>query len=310
MLTFDVEDFINPNAIGALHIILRMLHKYKLRGLFFITGHMAEKLSNFSELQDLLKNHEIGFHSSGHSVRPTIPEYTDIESYQRAYSTSLERETSHINPLTGKMEGEGGIYSLQDLFRPKKIETYRAPGMSWTPPHLEALTNLGIKYDFSSNITLSEPVHYKAIDFCPCTFIQKWDGSLVDYQVFSYAILKRKVAILDLHPNLYVNQSEWDSIYHKGNPRTLQKIPQRPLKEVTSLFTKFELLLKIISISHHIKLVKVDPHPSISTRDLVVSENIVQKCYEASIIWPKRFFDYNPRFIYNHFQEFFETTHH
>jgi len=309
MLTFDVEDFINPNAIGALHIILRMLTKYKLRGLFFITGHVAEKLSDFLELQDLLKNHEIGFHSSGHSVRPTIPEYTDIESYQHAYSTSLERETSHINPLTGKMEGEGGIYSLQDLFRPKKIETYRAPGMSWTPPHLEALADLGIKYDFSSNISTSEPVHYKTISFYPYTFIQQWDGSLFDYQILIPAILRRKVAIFDLHPSLYMYKSSWDSIYHKGNPRTLQTTLERPSKEVTSLFTRFEFLLKIIRTIHHARLLEVDPHLSTSTNDLNVSEKDLERCYEASMRWPRHFFQYNPRFLHDHFQEFFENAH-
>jgi len=122
---------------------------------------MAEKFSNHPKILELLRNHEIGFHSSAHSVRPITPEYTDIKSYSQAYSVSLERETAHINPLTGKTEGKSGIHLLQDLFYPKKIEAYRALGMSWTPPHLEALADLGIKYDFSFNVTTSELVHYK-----------------------------------------------------------------------------------------------------------------------------------------------------
>ena len=305
ILTFDIEDFINPSAAYALRIVLELLNKYRLRALFFITGQMTEKLGNFPEVLDLFKNHEIGFHSSGHSIRPIILEYADVESYQQAYLTSQERETARINPLTGKLEGEGGIYSLQDLFNPKKIEAYRAPGMSWTPPHLEALADLGIRFDFSSNIATSEPVHFKAISFYPYTFIQHWAGSLSDYQTLLYSILRSKVAIFDLHPAVYVNRVMWDSIYYKGNPNTLQRIAERPPKEVTSLFMRFEVLLRIIRILHHNRLIEVDPHLGTSNKSLIVNEDDVQKCYEASIRWPRKFFGYNPRFVLAHFKEFF-----
>lgn len=114
MLTFDSEDFINPNAILGLGRTLSILKKNRIRAIFFVTGHMAERVSQFPTVLSMLKDHEIGFHSSSHSVHPTIPEYTDVESYQMAYKTSCLRETSHINPLTGAIEGEGGIYALQD----------------------------------------------------------------------------------------------------------------------------------------------------------------------------------------------------
>lgn len=308
LLTFDIEDFINTNAVKTLFIILEILKKYRLRAIFFITGHMAEKLNNFPEILNLLKNHEIGFHSSSHSVRPIIQEYTDVKSYHQAYSISLERETAHINPLTGKIEGKGGIDYLQDLFHPKKIEAYRAPGNSWTPPHLEALVELGIKFDFSSNITTSTPVHYRGVTFYPYTFTQQWEGSLSDYQCLLYAILKRKVSVFDLHPTLYLNQNMWDSIYYEDNPPTLLKVRERPLKEATSLFIRFELLLKQINLLRRAKLIEVNPDLSTPSRDLIMSENDVQKCYEASIQWPKKFFSYNPRFIRTHFYEFFEAT--
>lgn len=308
LLTFDVEDFINPNAISALQRILEILQKYKLKAIFFITGLMAEKLCNFPEIIELLRNHEIGFHSSSHSVRPIIPEYTDIKNYKEAYAISLERETSHINPITGKSEKEGGIYFLQDLFHPKKIEAYRAPGMCWTPPHIEALTDLGIKYDFSSSITISEPVYYQGITFYPCTFIQQWDGSLYDYQCLMSAILKRKIAVFDLHPTLYVNQDMWDSIYYKGNPSSLLKARKRHSEEVASLFTKFELLLKQIKFLQRTKLIEVNPNLNTSSKKLATNKNEVKRYYETAIRWPKKFFNYSPRFILNHFYEFFENA--
>lgn len=308
LLSFDIEDFINPNATYALRTVLEILDKYTLKAIFFITGHMAEKLANFPEIIDQLKNHEIGFHSSGHSIRPIIAEYTDVKSYHQAHSISMEKETAHINPLTGIVEGEGGIYFLQDLFHPKKMEAFRAPGMSWTPPHLEALVDLGIKYDFSSNFSVSEPICYKRITFYPDTFIQHWSGSRYDYQCLLSAILKRKVAIFDLHPTLYVNQYMWDSIYYQGNPRTLFRSHERSFREAGSLFTRFELLLKQINLLRQAKLIEVDAELKTPSKDLIISRNDEQKCYEASMQWPQKFFNYNPRFIRAHFHEFFEAA--
>jgi hypothetical protein len=307
LLTFDIEDFINAGAVKALFIILEMLKKYRLRAIFFISGCMAEKLSDFPEILDLLKNHEIGFHSSSHSVRPIIAEYADVKNYRRAYSISLERETSQINPLTGNVEREGGIYFLQDLFFPKKIEAYRAPGMSWTPPHLEALVDLGIKFDFSSNIT-SEPVLHRGATLYPYSFTQTWEGSIFDHENLYHAILRRKVAVFDLHPAAYVTQDMWDSIYYKGNPKALFEVRERPIEEAKSLFKKFELLLKQINLLRHARLIEVDPNPDTKPRDLITTKNQVQRCYETSIRWPKKFFNYNPRFVRGHFYEFFESV--
>lgn len=96
LLTFDVEDFINPNEIWSLNTFLELLKKYELSAIFFVAGHMSEILVNFPKTLELLKTHEIGFHSSGHSVRPIIAEYTDLQSYQQAFLNSLKRETAHI----------------------------------------------------------------------------------------------------------------------------------------------------------------------------------------------------------------------
>ena len=120
-LTFDCEDFFNDRSTFMLYRILELLKTHNFRGIFFLTGHMAEKISKFPKILDLLESQEIGYHSSAHTVRPTIIELTDVENYELARQYSLTRETRHINPLTGKAEGQGGIISLQNLFSSKKI---------------------------------------------------------------------------------------------------------------------------------------------------------------------------------------------
>ncbi len=305
-LTFDSEDFINPNGIFALRTTLELLQKHKLKGIFFITAHMAERLTSHDETLDLLRNHEIGYHSSGHSVHPLIAEFTDVDNYRKAYFASLERETSHVNPLTGKIEGEGGLLFVKDLFHPKKIEAFRAPGMSWTTPHLEALANLGIKYDFSSSISVSEIHNYRGITFYPYTFIQHWEGTKDDYKSLFSAVLKRKTAVFDLHPAMFVNNLMWDSIYYKGNPKSLLRVPQRPIREIAMLFSRFEMLLKQINILRRSKLIETDPYLQAQSKRLTMNETKVQKCFEESISWPKKYFGYNPRYLRSHFFEFFQ----
>jgi len=310
LLTFDIEDFINRKAILALQRILETLQKHDLKAIFFITGHMAEKISNYPQIVEILKNHEIGFHSSSHSVHPTIPEYTDIKSYKKAYEISIERETSHINPLTGELEKEGGIYVLQELFYPKKIEVFRAPGMCWTPPHLEALRDLGIKYDFSSNITASEPARYKGITFYPYTFIQQWSGTTYDYKCLFYSVLKNKISVFDLHPTLLVNRVEWDSIYYKGNPRILSTVPERPQNEVALLFRNFDLLIRRIKLLEKARIIDTTPSFNVQNKSLTVTKRQVDDCYETSIKWAVKRFNYRPKFIKNHFHEFFNKACH
>lgn len=308
MLTFDIEDYIDPNEVVALRIILKLLEKHKLRALFFVTGHMAERLKTFPRVLELLEKHEIGFHSSGHSVRPTIPEYTDVENYKAAQAISLERETSRINPLTGEVEGEGGLYFLQDLFHAKRIEAFRAPGMSWTPPNLEALTEVGIKYDFSSNVTMSTPIQHEGITFYPYTFTQTWEGRSSDYSCLLLALLKRQISVFDLHPTLYVNQRMWDSIYYEGNPKRLLGATERTYQESKSYFDEFARMLKFINALQKARLIRVDPSLRKSSADLIPSKADIERYYSCSMRWPTKFFNYSPKFLHNHFSRFFENA--
>ena len=133
-MTFDTEDFTSEKSVPALNRILELVEKHRLTGLFFTTGLMAEKLSDYPDTIAMLNEHQIGFHTSSHSVHPTAFEFTDIEDYKEPYRASLLRETSHINPVTGAIEGTGGIHVLKALFPQKRIVVFRAPGFCWTSP--------------------------------------------------------------------------------------------------------------------------------------------------------------------------------
>lgn len=303
-LTFDVEDFINDRSLDALHHILKLLRQRHLKGLFFITGHMAEKLARFPQVVDLLEEHEIGYHSTSHSVHPTIFEYTDVNDYQEACRVSLSREASHINPLSGAVEGTGGIELLKDVFSHKRIESFRAPGFSWSPPHLEALIHLGIKYDFSTDIS-GIPVKYRGITFFPFpSFID-----LVPLRGFLRSVMKKEMVVVDFHPNFFVNEDWWDSIFFSGtNPDRMYGVAPRTVNRVKSMFRRFDALLRIVDSMSKMKMIEPCNEAAESKIELDSTKIDVEKVYHLIVSWPTERFSYEPRFIRSHLSHFFEPS--
>jgi len=305
-LTFDVEDFINARSMNALYNILELLNRYNFKALFFITGHMAEKLSDFPEILDFLSAHEIGYHSSSHSVRPIIPEYTDVDSYEEAYDQSLEREVAHINPLTGEVEGKGGIILLRELFPKKKIVSFRAPGGCWSPPHLEALVKLGIKLDFSTCIS-SIPIYHKGVTFYP-NFVLIDEIDIAVGFSFTYHALTEKIVVLNSHPDYYVNRKAWDSMYYRSNPKKLFEVQQKSQTETRNLFSRFESLLEKFKLLQTMNAVEVVPDLVESKISLCLREGSIVKIYEESERWSRRFFNYKTKFLRSHFFRYFMTS--
>ena len=305
-MTFDTEDFISENSMWVLHRILEDLRKYDLEALFFITGHMTEKLENFPAVVDLLSEHQIGYHSSSHTVHPTIFEFTDVEDYEQAYKTSLQRETSHINPLTGEIEGKGGILALKRLFHGKHVKAFRAPGHCWTPPHTEAMRTLGITFDFSANIS-SKPANFKGIDFYPHPIMAQWEGRLSQYRVLSISLARKKLSILTVHPSLLVNKNDWDSIYWGRNPKQLIPPTFRSPEEIKKLLHNFNSLLGQIVKLQKAHLIETRPIFEESKKDLVVTRSHVEKCYRQSMMWALKQ-NYRPKYLLSHFLKFFEVS--
>ncbi len=304
-LTFDTEDFINDNSIQSINMILKSLKKYDLKGLFFITGHMAERLSKYPDTVNMLKNHQIGYHTSSHSVHPTLFEFTDTEKYATAYEQSLLRETSHINPVDGKVEGRGGIETLRDVFPNNEIVSFRAPGHCWSPPHLEALTSLGIKFDFSANLS-KEPVIFKEITFYPYPIISLWTGSISEYIILLNSF-RNNTIVFTVHPSLMVNKNEWDSIYYGKNPEKISKSSDiLSEQEISSFFQKFDTLLKQLSELEKLKIIDVTPLPKKRGSIFSPTRMKAEDSYNQSARWALKMHNYLPMYVKDHFLNFFQ----
>jgi hypothetical protein len=307
MLTFDVDDFINDRSMKALYRILELLQEYDILGLFFVTGHVAEKLGHYPHIIDLLKSHEIGFHSSSHSVRPTIFEYCDLEDYDKAYEVSLLRENSHINPLTGEIEGIGGITSLRELFSNKNIVCFRAPGVCWTPPNLEALAALGISHDFSSFVC-SRPVLFKKITFYPYPNFFRPERRLAS-RVFLRS-LRRSLTVVTFHPDAFANEFPWDCIFYKGNPSKLSGVPSISYDKEKLVFLEFEKLLKQLRLFRRTGQLQTLSGLEKASEKLEKGKIDVDRCYEKSVNWPITYFDFTPKFLRYHFSRYFGSGDH
>ncbi|MBS7637987.1 polysaccharide deacetylase family protein [Candidatus Bathyarchaeota archaeon] len=316
ILTFDIEDFINPVSAKALEKILILLKRYSLRAIFFVTGYLTEKLQSLPSLVERLEEHEIGYHSSSHSVRPTIPEYTDTNSYYTAVKTSLDRETSYINPLTGEIEGSGGIYAVREMFSNKEVTAFRSPGFCWTPPHIEALKELGIKYDFSSGIygiraSTDEVYEFKGLKFFPYP-IHITGQIILSLDRCSYYLtklllktMKRKITCLYGHEWELVLKKPWDSIYKLSNPRKLYRTDMLEASKTIKNLFYFEIVLR--SIKRLVDLNLIDITTELEKIDFkkINSKNIdVLKTYSKAMEWRINTLNYKPKNLSKHFYKY------
>ena len=326
-LTFDVEgppfmeDFMDQRVLKALLKILRLLEKYEMRGLFFITGSVAEKIGGCSEILELLEGHCVGYHSSSHSVRPMIFEYTDVENYDEAVEISLKRETSRVDPSTGRILGEGGILSLREIFPDKKIESFRAPFLCWTPPHLEALRELGLKFDFSAGLSQNptyRPVHYKGITFYPrpipvdsratsIGYIKTFPKKHILPNFLLSDVAKGKCAVLMKHPAVLAYRTQ-RCIHSEDDALTpnLTRNKPRVHMDLASQIFSTELLFLELNLLQKIGLAEVTPPLKIANTPMNQEEVNLKIVYNMSLLAPKRRFGFKPRFLLSHFHRFFD----
>jgi hypothetical protein len=272
---------------------------------------MAEKLRHTPKILEELETHEIGFHSSAHSVHPTIFEYCDVGNYEDAYALSIRRETSHVNPLSGETEGNGGLIALRELFPSKNVQAYRAPGFCCPPPHLEAMAALRIRYDFSWGLS-KDPACFKGITFYPrpifldCeTALLAGKRTIANWSILLASISVTETLVLDFHPHDFVNREYWDSAYHKHNPSELIRVPSRTAKQTESMFRRFDILLKTVRHLEELKMVNTQPDLTLPYRELDASELDITLLADMCSYWPKKFFEYEPKNIKSQLQEYF-----
>jgi len=316
-LTFDVEgpapneDVLDRRTQFILMVILKKLKRNKLRGLFFLPGSVACTVQNNPELMEALKSHEIGYHSSTHSNGPLIFQFTDIADYNEAIEASIKKETQSFRQGDVKDITEKGFLAFQGTFPKRKTVSFRAPFMSWSPPHLEALHSLGISHDFSSSVS-DRPFYFRGIMFYPPglpldgipNIVGFWGESPSNAKSKRFKlnltlsrILKAPCTVLSLHPARLVFKTRRN--YLKKDSRNIN----RGSLDVAIRLCVIELLFRQLNILQRMKLVQVTPPLKIEKNPL--SEINSQVAYDRSVYAARKLFHYNPKFLYSHFTKFF-----
>ena len=108
IFSFDTEDYINPEGADGILATAQLLRANGIKGCFNMVGRMALQLREWGrqDVIDELKNyHEISYHSTSHSMHPTINEYTDFCDIRMALKLFKQDEAR-------------GIQMVKDVYEP------------------------------------------------------------------------------------------------------------------------------------------------------------------------------------------------
>lgn len=312
ILTFDVEgpppreDYFCDSSAFCMKSVLDLLERNSFRGIFFITGSVAEKLRKYPRLAKRLSRHTIGYHSSVHYAQMGILRFTDVQSYSEAVSISIKRETSRINLENGKIQGKDGLLTLNEVFPLNNVECFRAPFFGWSPPHLEALKKLGIKFDFSTHISDS-PFFFKGVVFYPIpisidtlssTVVRRENNEILIRTLMSI-LLQRKLVVLSLHPSMLLVNNCFDK-NRRQSPRGKAMIKLAILM--------LRLLFKQIKLLEKLGVLQVTTRLNGNFEHLNPRKVDVKKIYLQSIHTPVELFGYHPKHVFSHFSHFFSSN--
>jgi hypothetical protein len=318
-LTFDVEgppgreDFMDFYTLKALSQILKLLERNRLRGLFLITSSVAEAICKNRGIVESLDKHEIGFHSSSHSVKPRILEYTDLQDYEEAVKLSVFRESSRIDPFRGEAVEQGGILSLRESFPNKRIDSFRAPFDCFSPPHVKGLKQLGVRFIFSGDFS-REPVSHNGLTLYPkAAFIDEPISKIVnvDYEGKAFrspvvsSIADRGTVILALHPSRMAYEEAPDGVSQFKNPMHPIRVKANSAFNDAFNLVVFKCFLAFLSRLQKEGLVEVTPRMEVPRRRLDPNEVSIERNVKCCSDVALRLFGYQPKFLSSHYGHFF-----
>jgi len=98
LICFDTEDYTYPHAADGILGTAKLLTEEGVRANYMMVGYVGQQLVNWRrfDVLDALKEHEINFHSKGHSMHPTIAEYCDIADDSKAHSITVKEEAEGL----------------------------------------------------------------------------------------------------------------------------------------------------------------------------------------------------------------------
>lgn len=243
LFCFDTEDFTSCRAADAILRNAKLLEKHGIRGNFCVVGLVAKQLLNWKRFDviDALKYHEIATHSYGHSLHPTINEYTDKEDFLKAYGEFMFQETKAADEIRAVTGAE-------------KLCAAVPPGNSKSYVAMYGYADMGIPAYCD---TFADTADGAGVFFCNALHMEYFIS--LEELFYSHRhtqeeiielLAKRKKAIIYNHPNIALFSEFWDKLNYDGENFSRfgdwKAAPARPAEDAERFYSDFDSLVRAL----------------------------------------------------------------
>ncbi len=268
IFSFDTEDFTSSLAANAIYKEAEILREEGIKGGFCIVGLLADQLEKWGrkDVLDALKFHEIGTHSYGHSLHPTINEYTDIDNFDDAYS-KVEKQEKEALRMIGKATDNKEVYVACPPGNQKSYVAMYAYADMGIPLYADTFcdTEDGDGVFWCNIYQLNYTYNMERL-----LFKEVSDEEFVELLDF---LAEKKRAILFTHPNMAEFNEFWGrenynktNLYEFGEWKECRK---RPEEETECFLKNLRKLIKLLKNDARFKITTYSKIANIKLNNLV-----------------------------------------
>ena len=244
LFAFDTEDFTSNDAADAIYREAEILRDEGVRGGFCVVGLVASQLLNWGrdDVIDALSHHDILSHTYGHSIHPTLHEYTDIEDFEKAYKMLVTQEKE-------------GLRLIKETFPEKEILGACPPGNQKNYVAMYAYSDMGLP--IYADTVCDTPdgrgayycnIYHTQYSFGMENFFADCSDEYMKKSLDNLASHKRVICFT--HPNAAMFSEFWDSVnYFRENSCEFGKwkeCKRRPLEETERYYESIKRFIKHI----------------------------------------------------------------
>lgn len=209
IFSFDTEDFTSAYAADGILDAAELLRAEGIRGCFCMVGLLAKQLLAWgrADVLEALKYHEVDFHTYGHTLHPTIGEYTDRADFGAAYAEVMRQESEGLSYV----KAATGVERVYAAVPPGEDKSYVA---------MYAYADLGIPCYCD---TYADTADGRGVFFCNALhmeYVKSFEaihgGGHAGDPAFYDRLAARKNAILYNHPNRLRYDDFWDKVNYDG----------------------------------------------------------------------------------------------
>ena len=270
IFSFDTEDFTSSYAADGILDAAELLRAEGIRGCFCMVGLLAKQLLAWgrTDVLEALRYHEVDFHTYGHTLHPTIGEYTDTPDFGAAYAEVLRQESEGL----ACVRAATGITHVYAAVPPGEDKSYVA---------MYAYADMGVPCYCD---TYADTADGRGVFFCNAlhmAYVKSFEaihGGRHAYDPAFYdGLAARRNAIIYNHPNRLRYDDFWDKVNYDGENRCpfgQWKEAQRTGEQERRAF--------LDDIRHLVKTLKADGRFTFKTYADIVAE----RCGGARILTP------------------------